>query len=122
MLPKIMPSPDGSQICDEIIQKYYGRADKESTILADEFNDKLKRRDELVELIKKMETEKNQIEQEVKVYMADYEKASNSAYRVSWTNVDSLRIDSKKLKSEQPDIYQKFSKTSSYRKLTVSAA
>lgn len=38
---------------------------------------------------------------------------------VTWKPVTSRRVDSKRLKSERPDVYEKFSKESSYRRFMV---
>lgn len=40
--------------------------------------------------------------------MGEYEIVFNEYYRVSWSNVDTVRIDSKRLKEEWPDINQGF--------------
>ena len=56
------------------------------------------------------------------MYMEDNELASSDHYRVSWTNVDTARLDTKRLKAEKPDIYQNFTKITSSRRLTIRAA
>ena len=63
-----------------------------------------------------------QIEQEIKLYMADNEVAYAEGYRISWASVDSVRIDAKRLKAEKPEIYESFSNTATARRLTVKAA
>lgn len=75
-----------------------------------------------MELSEKLLKEQEQIEQEIKLFMGEHEAAENASYRVSWSNVDTVRIDSKRLKSEQPEIYQKFSKQSQSRRFSVRAA
>lgn len=122
VLPRVMPDPDGSEICDEVIRRYFPSANKGASIPLIGFDDKLKRREEIAALIKKLETESRQIEQEIKLYMADSELAFSDRYRVSWSSFETARLDSKKLKKEQPDIYQKFAAVSRNRRFTISAA
>ena len=86
------------------------------------FNEKLKRRQEISEIIGKMDTEKRQIEQELKLYLGEAEIAENEQYRVSWKAVQSNRLDEKRLKEEQPEIYEQYKKSVLSRRFTVKAA
>ena len=122
IIPGIIPAPDGSEACDEVLEQYFHRARKDSAVPLIGFDEKLKRREEIVELVKKLNREQNQIEQEIKLYMKDHDTAFSDSYRVAWTNVDTLRLDSKKIKVEKPEIYQEFSSTTSSRRFTVKAA
>lgn len=116
-----MPNPDGSAIADSVIADYY-KTSKAVTIPLTGFNEKLKRRQELAEIIGKMDTEKKQIEQELKLYLGEAEVAENEQYRVAWKSVFSNRLDEKRLKEEQPEIYEKYKKSISSRRFTVKVA
>ena len=118
----IMPDPDGSKVCEEILRKYYPNATKEKTILLPDFKEKLQRRDELVDLMNRMEQEKNSIEQEIKLQMGDSESAVCENYRINWSNVLSNRIDTKRLKEEEPEVYAKYLSSSSSRRFQIKAA
>lgn len=118
---RVLPEPDGSKLADSVIAEYYKNADS-VIIPLQGFNDKLKRRQELVGLLDKLETEKKQIEQELKIYLGDAEMAENEQYRVSWKNISTNRIDSARLKEEEPEIYKRFQKTSQSRRFQVVAA
>ncbi len=122
VVPRVMPPPDGSKACDEVLEKYFHRARKDSTIPLIGFDEKLNHRMELLDQIAELEREQKQIEQEVKLYMQDNELAASDRYRVSWTNVDTSRLDTKRLKAEKPEIYQDFAKVTSSRRLTIKAA
>lgn len=121
VLKRQIPSPDGSKLADSVIAEYYKQAISE-TIPLTGFNEKLKRRQELSEIIVKMDTEKRQIEQELKLYLGEAEIAENEQYRVSWKSVQSNRLDEKRLKEEQPEIYEKYKKSVLSRRFTVKAA
>lgn len=122
VLNHVMPDPDGSPDYTEKIQQMYFKSDADKSIQLVGFNDLLSRRAELDNLIKKMETEKTTIEQKIKLEMQDASYATTEDYRVSWASFDQTRLDSKKLKEEQPEIYEQYSKTTSGRRFTVKAA
>ena len=121
VIPRVMPEPDGSRDCDNILKECFSGGKKAAVPLIG-FDEKLKRREELVEQIGSLETEQKQIEQEIKLYMADNEAAYADGYRISWTAVDSVRVDAKRLKAEKPEIYESFSNTIRTRRLTIKAA
>ena len=118
---RILPNPDGSKLADSVIAEYF-KESSGAVIQLQGFDDKLKRREELVVLMDKMESEKRQIEQELKMYMGDAEKAENNLFRVSWKAVVSHRLDAKALQEQEPEVYQKFLKQTSSRRFTVKAA
>lgn len=117
----VIPNPDGSKIADSVIAEYYKQS-MPVTIPLTGFDEKLKRRAELMEVMERMDTEKKQIEQELKMYLGDAEVAENSDYRVSWKSFSSNRLDEKRLKEERPEIYEEFKKQTTSRRFTVKAA
>lgn len=119
---RVLPPPDGSETADKLILEAFGKGKVGEEIPLSGFRDKLGRRDELESLIDRMETEKKQIEQELKLYIGEAEAAEGEGYRVTWKNVVSNRIDSKQLKTEKPEIYQKYLKPTNSRRLTIKAA
>ena len=122
VLPRVLPSPDGSDICNDILNEYFHSARKGSSIKLDGFDDKLKRRAEIMEQIEQLKQEQGMIEQEVKLYMKDNEYASSGNYRISWSSVQSTRLDTKRMKEEQPDIYRDYAVQSESRRFQVRAA
>lgn len=86
------------------------------------FDGKLERRKELLEVMKRMETEKRQIEPELKLYLGNAEYAENERFRVSWTSVLTNRLDEKRLKEEQPEIYEKYKKETLSGRFQIKAA
>lgn len=122
ILTRTMPEPDGSKACDEVLEQYFRLSKKGSAIPLIGFDDKLKRREEIISLIGKLEQEQKQIEQEVKLYMEDNEMAFSDGYKVTWSSVESVRVDAKKLKAEAPHIYRDFTRQTSSRRFTVKAA
>jgi len=118
----IMPAPDGSSACDRLLGKYFGSARKGSAINLTGFDEKLSRRAEIMEEIERLQKEQGRIEQEVKLYMKDNEFASSDRYRVSWSNVETTRLDTQRIKQEKPEIYQSYAKQTVSRRFQVKAA
>ena len=54
--------------------------------------------------------------------MEDNELAASEKYRVSWSSVDTARLDAKRIRQEMPEIYQDYSKVSTSRRFSVKAA
>ena len=122
VVPQIMPPPDGSKACDEVLEQYFHKARKDSMVPLIGFDEKLNRRKELLDQIAELEKEQKQIEQEVKLFMQDNEIAASENYRVTWSNVETARLDTKRIKAEKPEVYQDFVKVTSSRRLTIKAA
>lgn len=113
-----MPDPDGSDAADNAIREKYPESDEKSILLTG-FDADLERRRDILELQDKLEREKKEIEQKIKLYMEDAEKAESDHYAVTWKNISSNRVDSKKLKEKHPDIYQECLKSSISRRFEI---
>ena len=122
VIPRKMPDPDGSKACDTVLKQYFRYPKKGSRVALRGFDEKLRRRAELQKQIKKLETEASQIEQEIKLAMGENEYADTEGFRISWSNVESRKLDIDKIKEERPDIYEKFAVTTSNRRFSVKAA
>lgn len=121
VLKKALPKPDGSKLADSVLAEYFKTVMAQSLPLAG-FDGKLERHQELAAEIAKLEKEKKQIEQELKLYLGEAEFAENEHYRVSWKAVSSNRLDEKKLKEERPEVYAKYQKAIQSRRFTIKVA
>lgn len=117
----ILPEPDGSELADRVIGEYF-KETLAQTIPLSGFDEKLNRRQELAELVGRMEMEMKQIEQELKLYLGEAESAENEKFRVTWKQMSRQKVDEKRLKEEQPEIYEKYKKKLRYRRFMVKAA
>lgn len=118
----MLPDPDGSKICDEVINRYFHAADKSEPLKLSGFDEKLDHREKIAAKIEKLQEEQKQIEQEVKIFMKDYEHAVSEKYHITWSNVCSSRLDTKRIKEEHPEIYRNYMQISSYRRFQVRAS
>ena len=121
VIPRVMPDPDGSKTADLAIAERFKDAQR-NTILLSGFDERLRRRQELLTVMEHMEKEKRQIDQELKLYLGNAETAENEHYRVSWKKVSRSSLDEKRLKEEEPEIYEKYRRITTSRRFTVKAA
>lgn len=122
VLAGVAPEPDGTKACDAALSQHFKRAREASAVQLVGFDGKLDRRAEILEQISGLQMEQSRIEQEVKLFMQDNELASSEKYRVSWSNVNTARLDTKRLKEEHPEVYRDYVKQSESRRFQVKVA
>ena len=62
------------------------------------------------------EERKSAAENRIKKAMGENTIATIGQRKITWKPVESLRIDSKRLKADDPDLYEAYCKKSSYRR------
>ena len=112
------PEPDGSDDYTEMLQNTF-HADEKKEVHLFGMEKELQRRSELDRLIEKMTKEKTAIDQKIKLQMGDAVSAVAPDYRISWSLTNVNRLDTTKLKTEKPDIYESYLKRSSSRRFQV---
>jgi putative phage-type endonuclease len=122
VLTGIMPEPDGSEACNALLGKYFHTAKKSSRMELAGFDGQLCRREEIMAQIAQLQKEQNAIEQKIKLYMQDNELAVSGRYRISWSNVDTVRFDVKRFRQEKPELYQDYSKVCTSRRFHIKTA
>lgn len=122
VVPQVLPEPDGSKVCDEVLDRYFHPAGKGSAVELVGFDEKLERREKILAKIRELQSEQKRIEQEVKVFMGENELAVGGSFRVSWSSVDTARLDVNRIKRELPEIYRDYAKVSSSRRFQIKAA
>ena len=121
VMKRVMPEPDGSDAAEAFINRHFAESREELSIPLAGFDEKLHRREEITGLISQLDIEKKKIEQEIKAYMNEAEYAENESFLVSWKNSTSSRIDTKRLKAEMPEVYERFLNTVRSRRFLVKA-
>lgn len=112
------PDPDGSANYTEMLNKrFQGNTDKSMCLYG--VQEDLQRREEIDNLLTRLTQEKNEIDQKIKLRMQDAAYGEAGAYRVSWVPYSQQRIDSTRLKKENPEIYRQYIKVVNGRKFTV---
>ena len=119
VMPEIPPVPTGSEGDTQQINQLYSADDRNKTADLNPIRNLLDKRQELSDQIEQMEQEKTAIEQQVKLKMQDAAYGTAPGYKVSWVSSESKRVDSQRLKKEQPDIFNRYSKNVSSRRFTI---
>lgn len=119
VLAQVPPPIDGSPSATELLNKLYPTDNGETVMLDSET-------ERLIEAIEALKAEKKQIEEQLKTYenqlkmaLEDASVGVSNRYKVIYKAITSNRIDSKRLKEEMPDIYEKYTKPSISRRLTI---
>lgn len=121
VLKQVPPPLDGSQDAEGYLNNLYPKARDKSEI---EINnpDVANALEELINLketMTNMDKRKALLEQTIKSAMQDHEVAYIGDKKIKWSNVSSNRIDSKKLKAEQPEIYKQYCSESFTRRFSI---
>ena len=118
VVPQIPPAPNGCDCDTQQINQMYEVDNRDKTADLSALHGLLDKRQELSDQIEQMEQEKTAIEQQVKLKMQDAAYGTAPGYKVSWVSSESKRVDSQRLRKEQPDIFNQYSKNVSSRRFT----
>lgn len=114
----VMPEPDGSSAYDDALKKRFKGGLEESIDL-----DIDKHAYDLYlynkEQIKTLEAYNKQFEQEIKLAMGDYDFGESKHFTVSYKPSTSVRLDTKRIKKEAPEIYEKYGKETESRRFLI---
>lgn len=121
VVPGIPPMIDGSDASANLLNQLYPVSAPASEVILD---------DQQAGLVRKLLAAKEdaavaaeqvkRYENELKSIMGENELAThNGETLLSWKSSESTRIDSKRLKKDQPDLYEKYANTTSSRRFLV---
>ena len=117
---KTPPALDGSSAAEKYLSEKYKNSEVGKVEeLGFEYKDKLKKYFELKEQKEALEYQIKEIENQVKNDLKDAELGIVPGYSISWKNISSNRLDSKKLKSEYPEVYKEVSKEIKSRRFLI---
>ena len=110
IMKQIPPVPDGSESTAEIIKQLFPEAKESAEIALFGYEGKIQQYLELDTKVKELECERDKLKQELQLAMADAEIGRAQGYIVEWKNQVRQTLDTKKLKSEHAEIYEKYLK------------
>lgn len=85
----------------------------------EELERKIRELRQLQRLIDEASAEAEAIKDAIKAYMGDSEELRVGEYKVTWKTVTSTRLDSKALQAALPEVAERFTKTTTYRRFCV---
>ena len=113
------PPIDGSDATNDLIKKMYPQDDGTAIMLTKDDDVLLDAIDSISSEIKALEQQKKEYENQLKLKLENATEGHSQRHKVTFKTVVSNRVDSKRLKVDAPDIYDKFIKPSSSRRLTI---
>ena len=118
---KIMPPPDGSDASAKALKLVYPEAEEGTSVDLDDLEDTLARLIEVKQLMKKLEAERNELEQIIQGRMGSAEAAWIGTRQITWKNRQGrVTVDVEALKANEPSVYEKYKKQGrSYRVFTI---
>jgi putative phage-type endonuclease len=119
VLAREPPAPTGTEQNDRTLSVMFPESGGEIQLVG--FDSDLVRLGEVKGLISKLETEKKEIEQRIKLFMGSAAKAESERFRVTWSNVERNTIDTNGIIKDflsDKDLSE-YTKTTSYRTLRV---
>lgn len=114
----IAPPPDGKPSTGEALKELYPRSNGR-TIQLPGYVGELNEYTLLKAQKKELDDRIGAIENAIKAEMGEAEKAICGTHTVSWKSSDRPTLDSKRLKTEMPDIYDQYSRTSQSRSFSI---
>ncbi len=114
----VMPEPDGSSAYDDALKKRFkGGLEYSIDLDTDKHAYDLYLYNK--EQIKTLEAYNKQFEQEIKLAMGDNNFGESEHFTVSYKPSKSVRLDTKRIKAEAPEIYEKYGKETESRRFLI---
>jgi putative phage-type endonuclease len=110
VLKQIPPTPDGSESTSELLKQMFPEAREREEVALYGHEEKIQQYLELDVRVKELTQERDAIKQELQLALADAEIGRAQGYVVEWKNQVRQSLDTKKLKLEQIEIYEKYLK------------
>ncbi|MDD4112526.1 MAG: YqaJ viral recombinase family protein [Herbinix sp.] len=116
---RIPPDIDGSDASTEYLNSIFSKSRNVSIQLPIDTLDLVREYEETNERIKDLTNRKNEMANKMKVLLGENEEGVVGDRKIKWISVGSERLNTRKLKEEQPEIYDKYSNTIAYRRFSV---
>jgi len=120
VLKNVAPLPDGSASAANVIKLKYptARGDGQMVPLFG-MEGKVSRILELDDQIKLLEKESDRLKQVIELDIGEADGGRTQNHFIYWKTQSRSSIDAKRLQSELPDVYQRYLRSSSYRKFEI---
>lgn len=122
VLADVPPSIDGSSSASEFLAKMYPQDDGSAIMLDEQMNTVIEAIESLKAEEKQLKTQREEYENQLKMTLADAVEGHSNRFKVTYKTITSNRIDSKRLKAEQPELYKKYCNESLSRRLSIKEA
>lgn len=113
------PLADGSKATTEYFNRKYHKSNGKAITLPAEAVPLIGQYKDVSSRLKELEAEKNAVLNRMKSYLKDNESGTAGEHRISWKEVPYTSFDKKRLEQENREIYEKYCRKGSCRRLTV---
>ncbi|KIN30900.1 YqaJ viral recombinase family protein [Bacillus subtilis] len=114
------PVLDGSSAAEEYLKQRYAEAEGGKVVdLTSDNKTRIQQYLHLKEQINELTLQAKELENQIKHEMKEAEYGFIGNYQTSWKSVSTNRIDSKKLKEQFPDVYEKVTKEVQFRRFGI---
>lgn len=114
------PVLDGSSAAEEYLKQRYAEAEGGKVVdLTSDNKTRIQQYLQLKEQINELSLQAKELENQIKHEMKEAEYGFIGNYQTSWKSVSTNRIDSKKLKEQFPDVYEKVTKEVQFRRFGI---
>lgn len=115
----IEPDADGSEATTDYLADIYSESNGKAIELPKEAVELCRQYDELSSELDNLKMMKSEAENRLKTMLGNNETGIVEDRTIRWKQISQTRLDSKLLKQEQADLYEKYAKTTSYRRFEV---
>lgn len=108
VIKREMPKPDGTEQTGQWLDNYYKRVEESKILLPEESKGWIDHYLAVNEELKRLNEEKKELANRLKLLLQNKTEGVIGMYQVRWNPTVTERLNSKKLKVEQPDIYEQY--------------
>ena len=108
ILKQVPPAPDGSDSASELIRSMFPEARSAAPVALFGHEERIKTYLELDAAIAELERRRDGIKQELQLALGEAELGRTQGFIVEWKNQARQALDTSRLKTEQPAIYQQY--------------
>lgn len=119
VVKNLPPEIDGSNATAEYLNEKYSISVKNEIRLPEQSEELLEEYDKITSALEKLNYEKTEIVNRLKDMLGENESGVIQDRIVKWSNVSKTGFDSKRLKEEMQDIYEKYITHTQYRRFVV---
>lgn len=121
VIPRVPPKFDGSDASTKLLKAMYPESEPDSEIELDQEVDTLiDAIEQIKQELKQLEEQKNEYENRIKAKLGEFERGVVNGRTVTWKTVNSTKLDTQRLRKENPEIFEKYAKKYSYRRFQIS--
>lgn len=116
---KVMPANLIKAEDSDTLYQLFPVAEPVTVNLGDQAAALIEQRNALIQDNKQVESQLEKVENELKAMLGTNEAGTAGKYLVRWQNGSQVRLDTDRIKQEQPELYKTFGKESKFRRFTI---